>query len=61
MAAVSSRPNALISRRAIGISLTYGYESDELPGCQQGSASSRTVAVMNRIERGLRFGRELSR
>jgi hypothetical protein len=28
----------LISRR-IGISLTYGCESEKLPGCQQGSAS----------------------
>jgi hypothetical protein len=40
MAAVSSGPNAvLISRRVIGISLTYGCESQKLLGCQQGSAS----------------------
>jgi hypothetical protein len=39
MAAVSSGPNAvLISRRVIGISLTYGCESQKAPGCQQGSA-----------------------
>jgi hypothetical protein len=32
MAAVSSGPNAvLISRRVIGISLTYGCESEKLP------------------------------
>ncbi len=40
MAAVSSGPNAvLISRREISMSLSYGCESEELPGRQQGSAS----------------------
>src|SRR5262245_23155722 len=40
MAAVSSGPNAvLISRRVIGISLTYGWGVREVAGCQQGSAS----------------------
>ena len=33
MAAVSSGPNAvLISRRVISMSLSYGCESEELPG-----------------------------
>jgi hypothetical protein len=40
MAAMSSGPNTvLISRRVISMSLSYGCESEELPGCQQGSAS----------------------
>jgi hypothetical protein len=36
MAVVSSGPNAvLISRRVIGISLTYGCESEKLPDANE--------------------------